>query len=159
MRRLLKALGIVVVVGIVAVGASDRYVAHVGAEVSRDAQAYVDATVPAIVAEWSVDEMRREAAPALLQAVKPDDLRNVFALYGKLGPLVDYQGSHTGTWNVGAYTGTGKIVTAHVMAHATFAHGAATIDVVVLQVGGVWKIQRFAVNSTAMIENAVGRAI
>jgi hypothetical protein len=159
MRKLLRALGIIVVVGIVAVAAGDRYMAHVGAEVDRDAQAYVDATVPAIVAEWSVDEMRREAAPALLQAVRPEDLSNLFALYGKLGRLVDYQGSHAGAWNVGAYTGTGKVVTAHVVAHATFAHGAATIDVVVLQVGGVWKIQRFAVNSAAMIENAVGRAI
>jgi hypothetical protein len=159
MHKVLQLVGIIAVVGIVVLGAGDRYLAHVGAELDRDAQAYVDATVPAIVAEWSVDELRREAAPAMLQAVKPEDLSNVFVLFGKLGPLVDYQGSQAGAWNVGAYIGQGKTFTAHVLAHATFARGAATIDVVVVQVGGVWKIQRFAVNSAAMIENAVGRAI
>src|SRR5208337_657619 len=119
MRRLLKTFGTVVVGLIVVVGAGIAYLAHVGADVDREAQAYVDTAVPAIVANWSVDEMRRQATPDMLQSVKPDDLRTLFALFGRLGPVVDYQGSKGGAWTIGTSTGQGKTVTAHVVAQAT----------------------------------------
>jgi hypothetical protein len=159
MRNLLKMLGIIIVGIFVVAGIGIAYLAHLGAGVDRDAQAYVDAAVPAIVADWSVAEMRRQASPDLLKNVKPDDLQNLFALFAKLGPLVAYQGSKASGWTVGTSIGSGKTVTVHCVAHATFAHGAATIDVVVLKQSDVWKIYRFNVNSPAMIENAVGRAI
>jgi hypothetical protein len=159
MRRVLKVLGIIMVGIIVLVGAGVAYLAHTGADLDKEAQAYVDTAVPAIVADWSVDEMRRQAAPGLLQSIKPDDLRTLFVLFAKLGPLVDYRGSKSGAWTIGTSTSHGKAVTVHVVAQATFAHGAAEIDVVVRKEGDIWKIQRFNVNSSAMIENAVGRAI
>jgi hypothetical protein len=52
-----------------------------------------------------------------------------------------------------------SVTTVHCVAHASFARGEATIDVVARKQGGTWTIQRFNVNSADMIANAIGRAI
>jgi hypothetical protein len=103
--------------------------------------------------------MRRQASPELLRSVAPDELRNRFAQFARLGPLVAYLGAHGDNWQVSTSTGSGAVITVHFVAQATFVHGAAAIDVVVTKAGGVWKIRRFNVASPATNEHDVGRSI
>jgi hypothetical protein len=159
MLRVLRIVVYVVVSITVLAGAGIAYLVHTSKVVDSDAQAYVDVAVPKIIANWSVDAMRQEASPDLLKSVKPDDLQNLFALYAKLGPLVTYQNAKASDWNVSTSLNGGKVTTVHCIAHASFAHGEATIDVVARKQDDAWKIQRFNVNSADMIANAVGRAI
>jgi hypothetical protein len=159
MRAVLRTLGIIVVGACVVVGGGIAYVTHLGRSVERDAQAYVDAAVPAIVATWSADEMRRQASPELLQHTTSDEMHTLFARFARLGPLVTYQGATGDDWSVSTSAGSGEIVTARFVARATFAHGTAAIDVAVVKAGGAWKIQRFNVVSPEMKENDTGRSI
>ena len=54
--------------------------------------------------------------------------------------------------------GGGGKVRAKYLAEATFKDGDASIDIELDKLDGVWKIRVFRVNSTAMMEKAVGRA-
>jgi hypothetical protein len=157
MRKLLYVLGAAFLALIVVVVSTVGYFAYVGNKLDQEAKRYVDDAVPAIVADWSVDELRRRASPELLQTTKPDDLRSLFALFAKLGPLVQYEGSK-GDANLFVSAGSGQTITANYVARATFKNGGASIEIVLRKLDGTWKVQGFRVNSTEMIENAVGRA-
>ena len=158
MRKVLYTLGAVFLALIIVVVGGVGYLAYVGNQLDREAKAYVDELVPAIVADWSADELMRRASPKLLQATKPDDIRTAFALFAKLGPLVQYKGSK-GDANVFVSAGNGQTITAKYLAEATFKDGDASIDIELDKLDGAWKIRVFRVNSTAMMEKAVGRAI
>ncbi len=158
MRKVFYTLGAVFLTLIVVVVGGFGYLAYAGNQLDREAKAYVDEAVPAIVTDWSADELMRRASPKLLQATKPDDFRTAFALFAKLGPLVQYKGSK-GDATVFVSAGNGQTVTAKYLADATFKDGDASIDVELDKLDGAWKIRVFRVNSTAMIEKAVGRGI
>ncbi len=49
------------------------YLAYVGKQLDREAKAYVDEAVSAIVSDSSADELIRRASYKLLHAAKPDD--------------------------------------------------------------------------------------
>lgn len=157
MRKVLYVLGAVFLALIVVVVGGVGYLSYVGNQLDREAKAYVDEAVPAIVANWSVDELTRRASPELLQATKPDDLRTAFVLFAKLGPLVQYRGSQ-GDATIFASAGSGNTITAKYVAQATFKDGDASIDIELRKVDGIWKVRVFRVNSTAMIEKVVWRA-
>jgi len=157
MRKLLYILGAVFLALIIAVVGTVGHLAYIGNQLDQESKAYVDKAVPAIVADWSVEELTRRASPELLQSTKPDDLRSLFALFAKLGPLVQYGGSK-GDAKIFASTGGGQSITAEYVALATFKNGRASIEIGLLKVDGIWKVQNFRVNSSAMIEKAVGRA-
>ena len=158
MRRIFYGLGIAFVVLLVAAAGGIGYIAYVGGKLDKQAQAYVDDAVPRIVAEWSADELQRRASPEFLHATKPDDLRSLFVLFAKLGPLIQYGGAK-GQATIYASAGGGKRVTASYVTQATFKNGAATIEITLRQIDGVWRVDAFRVNSPALIEAAVGRPI
>ncbi len=72
------------------------------------------------------------------------------------GPLIDYQGSKSGA-NISAMIGSGTVISADYLTHATFGKGAAEIQIGLLKVDGVWQINSFRVNSPMLITNAAGR--
>jgi hypothetical protein len=158
MRRIFYGLGIAFVVLLVAAAGGIGYIAYVGGKLDKQAQAYVDEAVPRIVAEWSADELQRRASPEFLHATKPDDLRSLFVLFAKLGPLIQYGGAK-GQATIYASAGAGKRVTASYVAQATFKNGAATIEITLRRIDGVWRVDAFRVNSPALIEAVVGRPI
>jgi len=156
MRKIIYGLGIFAAIVIVGVGIGIGYIAYVGAGQDRQAKQYVDDAIPAITANWSVDELRRRATPQLLKSVKPEDLQTMFEWFATLGPLIDYQGSK-GEANISAMIGSGTVISAGYLAHATFAKGAAEIQIGLLKVDGAWQINAFRVNSPMLITNAMGR--
>jgi hypothetical protein len=158
MRKVLYTLGAIFLTLIVLVVGGFGYLAYVGNQLDRESKACVDEAVPVIVADWSADELMRRASPKLLQATKPDDFRTAFALFAKLGPLIQYKGSKGDATIFASAVGNGQTITAKYLAEATFKDGDASIDIELDKLDGVWKIRVFRVNSTAMMEKAVGRA-
>jgi hypothetical protein len=156
MRKVLYTLGAVFLTLIIVVVGGVGYLAYAGNQLDREAKAYVDEAVPAIVADWSADELMRRASPKLLQATKPDDFRTAFALFAKLGHLIQYKGSK-GDAAIFASAGNGQSITAKYLAAAAFKDGDASINVELDKLDGAWRIRVFRVNSTAMMEKAVGR--
>jgi hypothetical protein len=156
MRKVLYVLGAVFLTLLVGGGGGIGYLAYVGNQLDREAKAYVDAAVPAIAANWSADELMRRAGPKLLK-IKPDDVRTAFALFAKLGPLIQYKGSKGDATIFASVGGNGQSITAKYLAEATFKDGDASIDIELDKLEGAWKIRGFRVNSTAMMEKAVGR--
>ena len=126
------------------------YVLYGANKASYEAKAYADKAVPAIVADWSVDAIKQQVNPTMLR--DPDTLRKVFAVYSNLGPLVAYHDGKVIGANVNVSPGNGKVVTAIYVAQARFKNGDASIQVVLNQIDGIWKISKLTVTSKKLFE-------
>jgi len=122
--------------------------AYEGNKCNASSKAYVDESIPAIVSNWSKDELVKRVSPELLQATADDDLTTMFTKLSGLGPMQSYDGS-TGEAKV-HLTRTAKLqITAAYVAQATFPKGKAIIKVRLMQVNGAWMIASFAVGPAA----------
>jgi hypothetical protein len=61
-------------------------------KVQKDAQAWVDSSVPEIVATWNSEELVNRASTSLRKAASPEQFAQLFKLLSeKLGPLQEYK--------------------------------------------------------------------
>lgn len=148
--KALQILGIIFVALVVVVGGLVGYAAYTGGQLDVSSKAYVDAAVPAIVANWSERELTARATPQLLQATKPEQFTKLFKWFGTLGSMKKYCGSK-GDSNV-FVSPQGKTVSAKYVACAQFEKGEASIQVTLIQNKvKKWEIAGFYVNSQALV--------
>ena len=148
MKTALIILGIFIVGLVVFVGGYFGFVRYEETKCDASSKAYVDESIPAIVSNWSKDELVKRVSPELLQATADDDLTTMFTKLSGLGPMQSYDGS-TGEAKV-HLTRTAKLqITAAYVAQATFPKGKAIIKVRLMQVNGAWMIASFAVGPAA----------
>jgi hypothetical protein len=146
MKKALLILGLisatVIVIGIIYF----RYFfALVQPALNKESQAWVDDTIPKIIATWNVDEAIRDSSPELLQITSKDELKALFTtLSSKLGGLKQYNGS-TGEAGVEISNGH-KITTAEYIARADFTNGSGEISIRCIKENSEWKILEFHVN-------------
>lgn len=158
MRKLLMGLGVAFALVLLLVAGGVAYVAIVGTRLDAEARAYSDRAIQEIAGHWSVDAMLRRESDELRRTVTPAQMRSVFAIFARLGPMVEYAGAKGGSATK-VSAGAGKQITAVYTAHARFEHGAAQIEVVLHKEAGGWKIIGFHVNSAALMESVAGRPI
>jgi len=152
MRKMLVVLGWVFLGVLVILGGFVGYFFYVGSGLDASSKAYVDQSVPAIVASWSKDELLRRASPELRKAI-PDE-QQVAQLFGKLsqlGKLERYEGSK-GDANISVTAQAGKMITASYIANAKFEKGSAQITIRLIQKGTQWQILYFYVNSPIFLQ-------
>ena len=126
------------------------HLARRGEALDASSKAYADRTIPLIVSTWSEQALLQNASPEFLRAAPKAELDRYFAAFAKLGPLVHYDGAK-GQSTMAEIAGKGEIVTARYAAHAEFAHGAAEIDLGIVQRQGHWKIFAFHVDSPQLL--------
>jgi len=144
MKTALILLGILFALLLASVGGYFGFLAYEGNKCDASSKAYVDESVPAIVSNWSKDELLKRVSSELRQAASEDDLTAMFAKLSGLGSMQSYDGS-TGEAKV-HLTKTAKLqVTAAYVARATFQKGKAQIKLDLKQVDGEWYIQSFSV--------------
>jgi hypothetical protein len=146
MKKSLVTLGLVFL-GLLAVAVIGiAIMAWKGTELDKESKAYVDTAVPAIVTSWDQQQLMDRACTQLTQATTPNDLDRLFAWFRTLGRLKSYQGCQ-GQAKIAVTSGTGKTISAHYTAKASFENGYAAIEVNLVKAGDLWKIAGFRVNS------------
>ena len=153
MKRTLQVLGGIFAVLLLGIVAAFGYAAYVGSGLDHSSKVYVDESIPAIVSDWSKEELLRRASPQLLQVMNrhPGQLDQVFSKFSRLGSLRRYGGCK-GEANIVFNLNKGKTVTAGYSADATFEHGDAHIAVRLIQTDGQWRILLFNVNSPIFLQ-------
>jgi len=148
MKTALSIIGIVFLVLLVFALGFFGFVAYEGNKFDASSKAYVDESVPAIVANWSKDELIKRESPQLRKAVSDDDLAALFSKLSVLGSMQSYDGAK-GDANMNVTTASGLQVTAAYVAEATFQNGKAEIKINLIQVDGAWLILGFHVSRPA----------
>jgi hypothetical protein len=152
MKTALSIVGIVFLVLLVLAAGFIGFVAYEGNKFDASSKAYVDESVPAIVGNWSKDELVKRESPQLRKVVSDDELASLFTkLSDALGPIQSYDGAK-GDANMNVTPVSGFQVTASYVAEATFQNGKGEIKINLIQVDGEWLILGFHVNSPTLLK-------
>lgn len=138
---------VLVLIGACAIG----YVAYVGNKLDASSKTYVDECIPAIVSNWSKDELLKRASPQFHQAVAEDQVDLLFKKLSSLGQMKNYEGAK-GDSNINYTTTNGKVITAYYVGKATFENGKAEIRIKLIQTDGMWQILNFYVDSPIFLK-------
>jgi hypothetical protein len=146
MKTALSIIGIVFLILLVIGAGFIGFVAYEGNKFDASSKAYVDESVPAIVGNWSTDELIKRESPQLRKVASDDDLAALFSKLSVLGSMQSYDDAKGGA-KMNLTPSSGFQVTAAYVAKATFQNGKAEIKVNLIQVDGVWQIYGFHVDS------------
>jgi hypothetical protein len=147
----LAIIGAILLGLLVIAGGFIGYFVYVGNGLDKSSKAYVDEAIPAIVTNWSPDELVKRESKAFQKATNDEQLVKLFSAFRRLGALKEYKGCK-GDANMNYTTESGSVVTATYLGHATFDNGDAEIKVVLVQQDGQWKIQGFRIDSPAFLK-------
>jgi hypothetical protein len=148
MKTALIILGVLFALVLALVAGGFGYLAYEGKQCDASSKAYVDESIPAIVSNWSKDELVKRVSPELLQATSDDDLSAMFGKLSGLGPMQSYGGS-VGEAKIHVTRAAKLQITAAYAAQATFPKGKAIIKLNLMQVNGAWTIASFSVGPAA----------
>jgi hypothetical protein len=141
---------IAILLGFIALGAIGLVSAaiHTSA-LSKEAGAYVNAAIPAIVTGWNEQELLNRASPEFKQSAPPAKLDNFFHWFSGLGRLKQCDPAE-GHAHMHLSPQEGEVITALYTVHATFEKGEATIELRLVKRGDQWQIVNFVLNSPAL---------
>lgn len=142
MRKFLYILGAFAMIAVVGVGV----MLFKSFTLQAEGQAFVDSAVPAIVTNWSKEQLLQRATPELRELARPGEMQALFtALSAQLGSLVEYQGA-TGKVITTYITGSGNTVSGSYVAKAHFQNGDASIRIGLRKRNERWMIHNFHVD-------------
>jgi hypothetical protein len=141
LNHLIVFLGLAVVAAMVVMFAVAMRTSHLG----RDAAAYVESNVPAIVAGWNPAELERRVVPEMLSSRIREGIRGLFSELSSLGHLKSLA-EPAGRIGSGAFPGTTINGTwADYGVEAQFDGGKARIQLILKRVDDGWQIAGFSV--------------
>lgn len=122
-----------------------------GRALDAESKQYVDAAVPAIVADWDIAQLQKRLSPEFKSVTKDGDLEKLFAIFQKLGKLKSYEGCR-GQSNISVTTQRGKVISAGYVASATFENGPARIQINLIKHDNQWQVLGFRVDSKLFLD-------
>jgi hypothetical protein len=125
---------------------------YFGAKYDASSKAFVDANVPPIISNWSISELQKRESDQFRNATTDDKLKELFAVFNRLGPMKTYDGTEGGA-NMNVTTSAGFQVTGRYVVNATFQNGKAEILVNLILVQSQWEILGVRVNAPALEKN------
>src|SRR5690349_3365820 len=109
------------------------------------------AVVKAVTRDWNPEELRKNASEEFKPVASGPSIERAFKLFRQLGNLISL-GEATGSSRATAGFGSVRSgITAEWAFPAKFAHGDATVRVMLIREGGQWKTQGFFINSEAFL--------
>ncbi len=144
MKKTIMILGYIFLTLIVVIAATIASVTIIGKKLDKESKAFVDAAVPAIVADWDVEELQKRASPELDASVDYDDVEDYFGSLQELGKFQGYNGS-TGDSNI-TISLSGYDITADYTASADFEAGSVEMQISLIKHGSQWQILDFKVS-------------
>ncbi len=140
MKKLISIFLPVVLLFLAAVAA----VAVLVNNLNKESKLFVDAAVPAIIADWDVREIQKRASPEFNATVDYDDMLQMFDILRDLGDLQEYYEA-AGESKITLSLESGLVITALYEASADFEEGSADIQISLIRHGGQWQILGFKV--------------
>lgn len=150
MKKILMILGGVFAVLIVAGAVGIAVVAVKGRALDMESKAYVDRVVPIICADLRAETLSKYASKELLASARPEEFEKVFTWFKKLGKFKQFKES-SGQAHMSYTTQAGKSITGEYVAQVEFETGPAQVQIVTVKTGDQWSIQRFHINSPALM--------
>ncbi len=145
MKRIILLLGYVFLGFIMLLAAGTVFLMVTGSKLDKESKLYVDAALPAIIAEWDIREVQKRASPGLRSNVDYAELQHSFKMLRKLGKLEAYNES-SGNANIAVSLWYDYEITADYKANAEFERGTADIDIMLIKEGGSWLILNLYIN-------------
>ncbi len=144
MKRTITLLGCVFLALVVVLASVFGALVLNGKRLDKESRAYADSAVPAIAADWSVDELRKRASQEFDSAVDYDEIADYFDTLHQLGAFVSYQGS-SGESTISISFRYGLEITADYAASVDFEDGSAEIQILLIKQDNLWQILDFKV--------------
>jgi hypothetical protein len=154
MKRFLVVLGGVFLALIVFGAIGFGILFYQGGDLDSESKAYVEATVPPILASWSVEKLKEASSAQMLNALESKSVSTeqfFEKLSMKLGALRKFH-DVVGEANILVTPQDGKTVTANYTAKADFEGGPATIKIRLIQMNEQWKLLYLNINSDALLK-------
>lgn len=151
MKKALKIIGIFILLGVVGFSILNYF----GTKFDKESKAYVDKTVPIIIANWDADQLVNYSHPNLLKSASPEKIKALLNMFSEsLGNLKEYKGSkgQAGTHIDRIERGLGIAVTGEYISDADFEKAPAKIQILLLKQDNKWQILGFQVISDALIQ-------
>ncbi len=152
MRKTIMALGYMFLALVIVITAVIGALAVIGKRLDRESKAFVDAALPAIAADWDIEEIRKRASPEFDEEVDYDDLAQDLEELRQMGKLVEYKGS-TGQSNITISFQFGYDITADYSANADFEAATVDMQMSLIRHNGQWQILDFRVNPEEYTES------
>ncbi len=149
MKKLLVAVGVVLLCVIVTGVAGFSIISYRCVKLDKSSKAYIDEVIPRIISSWNSQELISRASPEFLNDVPKEKLDNLFKWFSaRLGTLKIYAGSKGSSFI--KISPSGKIEIASYVAQSVFEKGEAQIKIDVIQHNNKWQMLGFYVNSPAL---------
>jgi hypothetical protein len=150
LKRFLSVVGGLFLVLVLLVAGFVGVAAYQGRGLDASSKAYVQENVPAIISNWSKDELLKRSSPQLQKSIneKPGQLDQLFQKLSTLGPMESFDELVKGDSNVFYNIQGGTVITAAYVATAKFKNGEGHIRVRLIQSpAGQWQFLQFYVDS------------
>jgi hypothetical protein len=144
MKKTIMILGYIFLTLIVVIATTIASVTIIGKKLDKESKVFVDAAVPAIIADWDVTELQKRASPELDSSVDYDEVEDYFYSLQEMGKFQQYNGS-TGDSNITISLG-GYEITADYTASADFEAGSVEMQISLIKHGSQWQILDFKVS-------------
>ena len=150
-KKILKGIGITVLVIVLLFIGIGSYTGYKTSEYEETAVPYLKEAVPAL-SKWDIELSKEYFSSIVFEDTTDEDLAKLFNWLSKLGVLESLEEFEFINLRSGVNTklGSHKLVTYQTKAH--FENGAALITVRLLDKDQVFKVYSFHVNSDALIE-------
>jgi len=93
MRLVLQALGVCMLVIVVAAASGLLVLTHEGTALDSESKAFVDRAVVAIASGWSQEQLLSRASPEFRATTSSSQISGLFETLSLLGAMVEYQGA------------------------------------------------------------------
>ena len=150
MKNTIKVMGFTILVIIILLGAGMAFLAIIGRTLDKESKAYVDAAVPAIIAEWDINELEKRASPEFNEGADYEKIEQMFVMLQRLGKLEEYNGS-AGDASI-TISFTGFEISAEYTAIADFETASAEIQISLIKHGRRWQILGFRIRPVSFSE-------
>lgn len=145
MKKVFLFFGAVFFALAIAAVAAAVYAAVKGAAFDKESLAYVEKTVPILVAEWDVQALLDRASPELKQAVGKEEMEKLYAMFRRLGKLAALESPRGGS--NATVTNKGRQITAAYAVNGLFEGGPAVVKISLIKHGETWQILGLYIDS------------
>jgi hypothetical protein len=140
--RFFFILGVITFLVLFSIALVMGYALYLRSSLTPSAKMYADASVQAIVTNWSENELVERSSTELQADTSKGQLDQVFVKFKTLGALQSCSEAQ-GDVRVSFSLKRGLTITASYLSTATFQHGRADITLDLIRHGSLWQIQGF----------------
>ena len=148
---MLIAFGSIFIVLIILGIFSIVFIAVKSLALNKECKTYVNKVIPIILKDLRKETLFNYASEELINSARPEEMDKIFNWFKYLGKFKEYKDSK-GEARISYKVKEGKSIIGHYVAQVEFETGPATVDILTTKKDNKWLIQRFRIDSAALIK-------